>query len=134
MLARTAAHFGMQVLYTSRTRKAALEDENLQFRTLDELVSSCEIVSIHVPRNTLVLGEREFHLKRQNSVLVNTSLGVTFDKDAFVSWLERDQTSCAILDADGAAPFADDFGRLDNVLLTQVSAGFTAAGSRRSSP
>jgi phosphoglycerate dehydrogenase-like enzyme len=131
MVARTAVHFGMHVVYCSPRRKNELESERISYMPLDGLLETCDSITIHVPRNTVLLHQREFRLKKPNSILVNTSLGLTFDKDAFVEWLEHDPSSFAILDADGAGAHAAQFSALPNVLFTPHSAGFSSESRQR---
>ena len=131
MVAQTAIHFGMQVFYFSRTRKYELENENLNYLPLDDLLKTCDIITTHLPKNTILLSEREFKLKKTNSILVNTSLGLTFGKDAFLNWLKNDKTSFAILDADGTGDLASEFGLLQNVSVSNQFAGFTIEAKER---
>ena len=131
MMASTAQHFGMRAAYYSRTRKEDVEAAGVDYLPLDDLLQACDAVTIHVPRNTVLLHEREFGLKKPNSILVNTSLGLTFDKPAFLAWLEHDPTSFAILDADGAGGHGEEFSRLPNVLFWHQSAGFSSEARER---
>jgi len=101
LVARTAQHFGMEVYYYSRTRKVDLETDQLKYLPLDEMMRMCDIVSTHLPRNTRILSAKEFKIKKKNSILINTSIGLTFDKDAFVDWITNDRTSYAIFDGCG---------------------------------
>jgi len=131
MVANTAIHFGMQVFYYSRTRKPESENDKIMYLPLDSLLETCDIVTTHLPKNTILLSDKEFRIKKQNSILVNTSLGLTFNKDAFVEWLDNDKTSFAILDADGVGAFADEFRKMDNVIVSDQFAGFTLEAKQR---
>ena len=84
MVAQTANHFGMQVRYYSRTRNPALESETLQYAALEPLLSWADVISIHVPKNTRVLDAAGFSLIRLGTVLINTSLGPTFEITSFL--------------------------------------------------
>ncbi len=131
MVAKTAAHFGMQVFYFSRTRKQALENEHLQFLPLQELLAHCDVVTTHVPKHTILLTEKEFRIKKKNSILINTSLGLTFEKQAFLQWLSADNTSFAIFDGDGAGIHYPEFQHIENIILSDSSAGFTIEAKQR---
>lgn len=131
MVAKTALHFGMQVFYFSRTRKYELENEKLTYLPLENLLKNCDIITTHVPKKTILLSEKEFKIKKENSILVNTSLGLTFEKEAFLNWLERDKTSFAVFDADGAGAFLHEFRQLENVSVSNASAGFTIEAKQR---
>ena len=62
---------------------------------------------------------------------MNTSLGLTFEKDAFLAWLSNDKTSFAIFDAGGAGDFGDEFRQLDNVIVSDQYAGFIVEAKQR---
>ncbi|AMP97259.1 D-isomer specific 2-hydroxyacid dehydrogenase [Pedobacter cryoconitis] len=130
MVAQTAQHFGMQVFYFSRSRKYEQEKNGITFLPLAELIASCDIISTHLPKNTVILTEREFKLKKPNSILVNTSLGVPFEKEAFLNWI-ADAKNFAIFDADGVGDFAEEFSGHDNIILSDQFGGFTFEAKQR---
>lgn len=101
-VARRAAGFGMQVSYWARGPKR--EAEVLGARhvlSLEELVSECEIVSIHLP-----LSPETRHLFNAallarftpGAVLVNTARGAVVDEAALVAALENGTVGAAGLD------------------------------------
>jgi len=131
MVARTAKHFGMDVFYFNRSRKPELEAEGFGFLPLNELLSTCDMISTHLPKNSNVIGETEFRHKKPNSILVNTSIGLTFDKDAFLAWLSGDPTSFAILDGPGVGEYAEEFAKYPNIIISDRSSGFTLEAQSR---
>jgi lactate dehydrogenase-like 2-hydroxyacid dehydrogenase len=131
MVAKSAIHFGMQVFYFSRTRKYEFENKNIKFLPLENLLATCDVITTHLPKNTKLLTESEFKIKKANSILVNTSLGPTFEKDALINWLAKDKTSFAIFDAGGTGEFEDELRQLDNVIVSNQYAGFTVEAKQR---
>ncbi|MBV5313770.1 MAG: hypothetical protein JZU47_10770 [Prolixibacteraceae bacterium] len=131
MVARTARQFGMTVFYYNRSRKPELEAEGFGFLPLGDLVSTCDVISAHLPKNSNVLGETEFRNKKPNSILVNTSIGLTFDKNAFLFWIENDPTSFAIFDGPGVGEYFDEFSKFPNIILSKPSSGFTLEAQSR---
>jgi phosphoglycerate dehydrogenase-like enzyme len=131
MVAKTATHFGMKAFYFNRSRKYAIEKEGVVYLPLDELIATCDVVTTHLPRNTILLKNQEFRNKKSNSILINTSLGLTFEKDAFLEWIDNDKTSFAILDADGVGNFGSEFSKYDNIIMTHQFAGFTLEAKKR---
>ena len=131
MVAKTAAHFGMQVYYFSRTRKHHLENEGLKFLPLEELLKTCDVVTTHLPKHTIVISAPEFKLKKINSVLIGTSIGLNCDKDALLNWLTKDKTSFAIFDSVGVGIYGDELRKYENVILSDQSAGFTHEAKER---
>lgn len=131
MVARTARHFGIQVCYFNRSRKPELEAEGFEYLPLNELMARCDVISTHLPKNSFVLGEAEFKIKKANSILVNTSIGLTFDKNAFLDWISGDPTSFAIFDGPGVGEFTEEFSKFPNVIIKQGSSGFTLEAQSR---
>lgn len=131
MVARTAKHFGMNVFYFNRSRKYHLEEEGFQFLPLNELLATCDVISTHLPKNSIVMGEAEFRCKKKNSILVNTSIGLTFEKDAFIDWISGDPTSFAIFDGPAIGEHFNEFSKYPNVILSDRSSGFTLEAQSR---
>lgn len=131
MVARTAKHFGMNVFYFNRSRKPELEAEGFGFLPLNELLATCDVISTHLPKNSNVMGEVEFRNKKPNSILMNTSIGLTFDKDAFLSWLSKDPTSFAIFDGPGVGEHSEEFSKYPNIIISDRSSGFTLEAQSR---
>ncbi|MEI7581625.1 NAD(P)-dependent oxidoreductase [Runella sp.] len=131
MVANTALHFGMEVYYYGRTQKPEAEQKGIQYLPLNELMAVCDVITTHLPKHTILLGKEEFKHKKANSVLINTSLGLTFDEKAFLNWLNKDEKSFAIFDSDGAASSYQTFSKLSNVILYPRSAGYTEESKRR---
>ena len=84
MSGRRAA-FGANVSYYSTSGANA----NAEFKrlNLDELLSSCDIVSIHAPLNEKtrnLIGERELNLMKEGAILMNFGRGGIVDENAVV--------------------------------------------------
>lgn len=123
MVAELAQAFGMDVLYYSRTRKKELENDRLQYASLHQLLSEADVISTHLPRHNQLLGPAEFSLTRPDAVLINTSLGPTFQPEAFEHWI-RQERHFAIIDADGAGAYAELFKKYpERILYTSQAAG-----------
>ena len=100
MVARYTAAFGMDVLgydpYQPDLPIGVNRCENLA-----ELLSSSDIVSIHVPLNQETCGmfsEREFNSMRPRAILINTSRGSILDESALLHALETGKLAGAALD------------------------------------
>jgi len=101
MVARYAVAFGMKVKYFDPF------DPMVEFRglercsTLAELVSTSDIITLHLPLNDetkhLFNGELFKKFKR-GSVLINTSRGAIVDTDSLIDSLEDGSLSAAALD------------------------------------
>ena len=132
MVAKTAKHFGMRVYYYSRSRKYELEEkEGFEYMSLSELMFTCDVISVHVPKNTLKLQERDFSIKKQNSILVNTVIGLTFEKEPFIDWITANKHSYAIFDKVGAGEYDEEFANYPNIIVSDKSSGFTLEAKER---
>ncbi len=131
MVARTARQFGMKVFYFNRSRKPELEAEGFGFLPLNDLLANCDVISTHLPKNSNVLGETEFRNKKPNSILINTSIGLTFDKNPFLTWISGDPTSFAIFDSVGVGGYSEEFSKYPNVIISDRSSGFTLEAQSR---
>ncbi len=127
MVAQTARHFGMQPYYYSRTKK----ETDIPYLSLEELVNACDVITTHVPKHTVVLTRDLLEIKKKNSVLINTSLGLTFDKEGFTDWLTSDPTSYAIFDSDGAGVALEEFSKRDRIILYNRTSGMTTEARQR---
>ncbi len=101
---KARAAFGMQIAYNSRRRAdVAIEAETgAQFvASLDELVASSDVVSLHCPG-----GPETFHLMdaarisrmKPTAVLINTARGPVVDEAALVAALTEKRIAAAGLD------------------------------------
>lgn len=132
MVAKTAKHFGMKVNYFSRNRKYQLEqEEGFEYMSLSELMFYCDVISIHVPKNSIVLSERDFSLKKKNSILINTAIGLTFNKEDFIQWIAANRNSFAIFDRVGAGEHFEEFSNYPNIIVSEKSSGFTLEAKSR---
>jgi phosphoglycerate dehydrogenase-like enzyme len=132
MVAKTAKHFGMKVYYFSRSRKYQLEqEEGFEFKSLSELMFYCDVISIHVPKNSMVLNERDFSIKKRNSILINTVIGLPFQKEDFIQWITDNRNSFAIFDRVGAGEHFNEFSKYPNIIVSENSSGFTLEAKAR---
>ena len=130
MLADRLQAFGAQVFYFSRTRKPAAENRGIAYLPLNELLGTSEIVSLHLPKYTNLLSDDEFASFGNGKILINTSLGLTFDKAAFERWIST-PSNYAILDGDGVGAFKQEFDGFANIISTEVVAGWTREAQER---
>lgn len=90
---------------------------------LDELVSSADVVSLHVPETEQTRGLISRALiatMKPGAIVVNTARGSVIDQDALVDALVDGRIAAAGLDVFAAEPLGADnpFADLPNVLLT----------------
>ncbi len=129
LLAKCLLPFGPDLYYYSRTRKKDLENE-ITYLPLKELMKTVDVISLHLPKNTLTLKAPEFELFGTGKILINTSLGLPFEESAFSNWLKK-EGNFAIFDGDGKKQLSKETEKLPNVITTPKSAGWAAETQRR---
>ena len=106
-----------------------------QVRSLEELLSSCDVVSLHVPElpstKNLMNAERIAQLK-QGAILINAARGTVVDIDALAQALKDGKIHGAAIDVFPIEPasineeFVSPLREFDNVILTPHIGGSTA--------
>lgn len=103
-VARRAVHgFGMNVVYTTRTRMPDEDERALHARYVEfeTLLRSSDVLSLHAPltpETHHVIGAAEFAAMRQSAILVNTARGRLVDETALASALTKGELWGAGLD------------------------------------
>lgn len=101
--ARRARAFGMEVVYTGRRRadEAAEEETGATYVSLDELLSTSDVISLHVPLNEETRHLIDAHAlgrMKPTAFLVNTTRGPVVDENALVHALRDGVIAGAGLD------------------------------------
>jgi lactate dehydrogenase-like 2-hydroxyacid dehydrogenase len=126
---RLALGFGMEVAYFSRRHKPNCELLGATYLRKTELLRWSDILSLHVPKGTLILSAEDFAEMQAQAVLVNTCLGTVFAAEDFEAWI-KNSSHFAIMDASVDAAYLR-FRELPNVIYRSVIAGQTAESRRR---
>lgn len=129
-VARALKYFGANVFYYSRNRTAQTDSMDIGYLPIDELLRTVDIISIHVPRNTIVLTEKELALFTHDRVMLNTSVGLPVEKHAMQNWL-LDPTNRLIADSDGIGYLSDRAAEFGNIRLYPLYTGFTKEAQER---
>lgn len=129
-----AESLGMNVYFYDIENKLPLGNAQ-QVPTLEALLSSCDVISLHVPENdstkNLLNAERIAQLK-QDAVLINAARGTVVDLDALAARLADGSLRGAAIDvfpeepASINDPFVSPLCQFDNVILTPHIGGSTA--------
>ena len=102
MVARRAAGYKMNVLYNKRAPDPEAERElGVKFVTLDELLSSSDFISLHVPltpETRHMINKDTFAKMKKGSYLINTARGQIVDERDLVDALASAQIAGAALD------------------------------------
>lgn len=129
------AALGMQV-YACTEDSAAEAPENVRFCSLDELVSTSDVISLHLPVTDATRGmfDRARLLQmKQGAVLINPARGGIVDEPALAELLLAGHIGGAALDVFAEEPLSADTSLRDvpNLILTPHIAGLSAESNRR---
>ena len=129
-----AESLGMDVSFYDIENKLPLGNAK-QVRSLEELLSSCDVISLHVPElpstKNLMNAERIAQLK-QGAILINAARGTVVDIDALAQALKDGKIHGAAIDVFPIEPasineeFVSPLREFDNVILTPHIGGSTA--------
>ena len=114
-----------------------VSDLSMKKVELDELLSTSDIITLHVPlnRNTRgMISDREFDLMKPSAILINACRGPVVYEDAFIRAIEQDKIMAAGVDVLEVEPTPEDnpLIDMDNVLITPHLAAFTQEASDKS--
>jgi len=128
-----AEGLGMQVQFYDVGNKLPLGNAR-QVPSLNQLLSSSDVVSLHVPENEStcnMIGEKQLAQMAAGSILINASRGTVVDIEALAASLERGHLGGAGIDVFPQEPrsneeeFISPLRRFDNTLLTPHIGGST---------
>ena len=108
-VANIAKAFGCEVYAYSRTKK---DLDGVTYVTLDELMSSCDVISLHVHLNDSTKGlinEDNIAKMKESAVLINTARGPVVDSQALADALNEGKIAGAAVDVfENEPPVAKD--------------------------
>jgi D-3-phosphoglycerate dehydrogenase / 2-oxoglutarate reductase len=131
-MARYARAFDMDVI--GYDPYADVVPDQIRKTELDELLSSADFVSVHVPLNEQtrgMLGRREFARIKPGAIFINTSRGAVTDEDALLTALVEGRLAAAGVDVLEGEPNIDlhplvQYARThDNLIITPHIGGFS---------
>lgn len=135
--AKRLKNWGCKVVYNDiLDMSPEIEEEyGATYMDFDELIKTCDIISMHVPvtpETTGMLGKEQFTAMKKTALVVNTSRGPVVDQDALIWALENDEIYGAALDVVTPEPLPADAPLLnmsekamDKLIITPHVAGVT---------
>jgi D-3-phosphoglycerate dehydrogenase len=129
-VARRAAGFDMKVIAYDVIRDEAFAQEwGITYLSLDEVLSTADFVSIHIPSipsTFKMIGDRELRLMKKEAFFVNISRGEILDEEALYRALKERRIRGAGLDVFSSEPPKENpLFTLDNVILTPHMGAYT---------
>jgi D-3-phosphoglycerate dehydrogenase len=131
-----AAGLGLTVIaYDPYPNHQFAQQNGIQLVTLDELLATADIVSLHLPctaETTDLINAHTLAKMKPGSVLINTARGGLVDEQALAESLAKGHLMAAGLDAFKTEPLPIDspLQKLDNVLLAPHMGGLDLESQR----
>jgi len=128
-----AENLGMRVYFYDIENKLSLGNAT-QVHTMGELLSKCDVISLHVPETAEtknMMGAEEFAQMKPGAVFINAARGTVVDIPQLCHALEAGQIGGAAIDVfpvepkTNADPFESPLTKFDNVILTPHVGGST---------
>ena len=111
MVGKIAQAFGMKVLAMANNKNPKLENENMKYAELDELLSNSDVISLHCPlfESTKGIINKDTIAKMKESVmLINTSRGQLVIEEDLAQALNDGRIAGAALDVVSSEPISPD--------------------------
>ena len=122
IVAKRISGFDPRVIFYDPFIETDLEP-NYQKKSLEEIFSESDIVTIHVPKTPQtenLVGQELLSLMKPSSILINAARGGIVDEAALLEALKAQKIRAAGLDVFSKEPLEEssEFRSLDNVVLT----------------
>ena len=121
-VARTARHFGMNVMVSARPGEDIVPQGRVAF---DAIIEQADVVSLHCPLNEYtrgLFGAGEFRRMKSSAILINTARGALVDTAALAASLRNGEIAAAAIDVLPEEPPVDGNPLLDyegdNLIVT----------------
>lgn len=135
LVAELAVALGMRVrAYDVAPREELLPPESVRFASFDEVVSSCDVLSLHcppLPDGRPLIGAEELARMRRGAVLVNTARANLVDPAALLASLEDDSLRAYATDAVDSETEIGALLRHPRVIATPHIGAFTGESVAR---
>ncbi|WP_139905762.1 D-2-hydroxyacid dehydrogenase [Clostridium thermarum] len=114
-VSKVAQAFGMKVIAYSPRRKSELEDKNMRYVELEELLQASDIISLHCPlfeSTKNIINKETIAKMKKSAIIINTSRGPLINEQDLAEALNSGRIYAAGVDVVSVEPI-----RADNPLL-----------------
>ncbi len=131
-VAALAKAFGCRLVGYSRTRRPEAEAMGIEYLSLDELMSTADVVSLHVPATDAtrgMIGAAQIAKMKPDALLINTARGPVLDSAALAEALKEGRIAGAgidVFETEPPIPADHPLCGAPNVILTPHVAFATA--------
>lgn len=109
--AKIANALGMKILAVDETRHSSLENDQIRYSTMDELLSQSDVISLHCPLFPTTQGminKRTIARMKEGVILINTSRGPLIVESDLRDALESGKVAYAAVDVVSSEPIQSD--------------------------
>lgn len=116
--------FGAKLIANSRTEKAEAKELGIEYKSIEDVMTHSDIVSIHLPVNDITKGfisKDLIAMMKKEAILINCARGPIVDNTALAEALNEDRIAYAGIDVfDMEPPIPSDYPLVNskNTLLT----------------
>ena len=115
--------FGLKVISHTRSKTSKDSTEDVEFVSLDELLSKSHIISLHcpsTPETENIINESSIEKMKDGVVIINTSRGALIDEGALANALSDGKVRAAGLDVVSVEPIlkTNPLLKCDNAIIT----------------
>ena len=115
-VAKTAQSLGMKVLAYSPHQDRTLENENLSYASLDELLAGSDVISLHCPlfeSTRGIINKKAIEKMKDGVIIINTARGPLIVEEDLAKALNSGKVYAAAMDVVSSEPI-----KADNPLLS----------------
>jgi len=131
MVGQALQMFGGDIYYYDVKRKAELERKGFKYLPLDELLATVEIVTTHLPKHLRLLDKEKLAILGDGKIVINPSIGPTYNIDDMEEWLERDAGNFLLSEKSSMAAHLDRYQKHPNFLYVDRTVGMTEEAKQR---
>lgn len=93
--------------------------------TLERLLRSSDIVSIHTSNSSMLLSRNRISNLKRGCIIINTSRGTAVEEKSLYKALRSKKITCAALDVYNDEPYSGDLTKIENTILTPHIGSYT---------
>lgn len=108
---KIAQAFGMKVIAMANNPRKELENKDMKYVELDELLGNSDFISLHCPltdETKGIINKKSIHKMKSNVMIINTSRGGLIVEDDLADALNRERIAGAALDVVSVEPIKPD--------------------------
>ena len=117
--------FNLEYFYNDKIK---IKNSNIRYKTIKEIFSICDIITLHLPfnKNTKnIIEKRILSNVRHKIIIINTSRGEIINENDLFRFLIKNKESVTCLDVFGKEPYKGNLNKLSNIILTPHVSGYS---------